>query len=347
MVKRYRIGVIRGDGIGPEIVDATIDILSGLGLKADFIEVRAGYELFKRTGKPIEDGWFDTLSKADAILKGPITTPLDRPDFRSVNVMLRRELDLYANVRPFRSFRGVSLRDLDIVLIRENTEDLYVGIEGLHQGVAIALKVISERAAERLARFALEYAFRRGYKKVTVVHKSSVLRVTDGLFRDVFFVAARDYDGLEVSEMLVDSAAYQLVKNPRMFQVIVTENLYGDILADLLAGLVGSLGLCGSAEVGDKQALFEPVHGSAPDIAGKGLANPIGEIVSAKLMLEYLGIRHGDEGLTRMAKALDDAVRTVVEEGRTLTPELGGNASTIEVAREVLRLASECLATHP
>ncbi|MEM0453766.1 MAG: isocitrate/isopropylmalate dehydrogenase family protein [Sulfolobales archaeon] len=339
MSGNYRIGVLRGDGIGPELMDVTLKTLNELGLSAEFIEVKAGYQFYKETGKLLEDGGVEILKKVDAILKGPITTPLSLTGFRSVNIMLRRELNLYANVRPFKSFRGVSLRDLNIVLIRENTEDLYVGIEGIHYGSAVALKFISERATERIIDFAFNYALKHGFKKVTVVHKSNVLRITDGLFRDIFFRRAKDHPGLETSEVLVDSAAYQLIKNPRIFEVIVTENLYGDILADLIAGLVGSLGLCGSAEVGGSNALFEPVHGSAPDIAGKGVANPISQLISAKLMLEYLGETHSDPKLITMSNALDRAITQVVEEGRVLTPELGGNSSTSEVANEVLRKA--------
>jgi len=334
--RKYRIAVIKGDGVGPEIVEAALNVLSGLGFNAEFVEVNAGYEFFKRTGKPIEEDGLNVLKSCDAVLKGPITTPLDRPDFKSINVMLRRELGLYANVRPFKSFKGISLRDLNVVLIRENTEDLYVGIEGIHLGTAIALKVISKEATEKIVRFAFNYAIKHGFKRITVVHKSNILRMTDGLFRDIFFTVARDYNDLECNEILVDSAAYQLIRNPKAFEVLVTENLYGDILADLLAGIVGSLGLCGSMEVGDTHALFEPVHGSAPDIAGRGIANPISQVISSKLMLEYLSTKYDDQWLAKLAKALDSSISTVIEERRILTPDLGGNASTKEVADAIL-----------
>ncbi len=336
MGRRYSIGVIRGDGVGPELMDVTLRILNEVGFYADFIEVNAGYDFYRKSGKVLEDGGIEILRRVDAVLKGPLTTPLDMPGFRSINVMLRRELGLYANVRPFKSFNGVSLKNLNIVLIRENTEDLYVGIEGIHSGVSVALKLISENACERIVRFALNYAYMYGFKKVTAVHKSNVLRVTDGLFREVFHRLVRGYEDLEFNEVLVDAAAYQLIKNPEKFEVIVTENLYGDILADLIAGLVGSLGLCGSAEIGDSHALFEPVHGSAPDIAGKGVANPIGQITSAKLMLEYLGRKYSDLNLMKIANALGNAITQVVEEGHVLTPELGGNSSTVDVANEIL-----------
>jgi len=336
MGRRYRVGVIYGDGIGPEIVGVALNVLEGLGVNIEFIEVRAGYEYYRRSGKVIEDDGINILRSVDAILKGPITTPLNVPGFRSVNVMLRRELDLYANVRPFKSFKRSSLRDFNIVLIRENTEDLYVGVETLVSGVAVALKVISERACRRVVRYALNYAVKHGFKKVTVVHKSNILRVSDGLFRDIFFEESRNYQ-LEVNEMIVDTAAYNLVRSPELFEVIVTENLYGDILADLLAGLVGSLGLCGSAEVGDTVALFEPVHGSAPDIAGKGIANPISQLISAKLMLEYLAERFNDNTLAKIARTLWLGITSVVEEGRILTPDLGGNSKTEDVALEILK----------
>jgi len=345
-VRKYRIGVIHGDGVGPEIVKVTLDILSKLGFNAEFIDVNAGYEFFRKSGKVIEDGGMDVLRHVDAILKGPITTPLHIPTFRSVNLLLRHELGLYVNVRPFRSYRGVSIKDLNLTVIRENSEDLYVGIEGLHDGTAVALKIISEKASERVINYAFNYAVRKGFKKVTVVHKSNVMRVTDGLFRDVFFRVAKKYPQIISDEVIVDAAAYHLVRNPNLFEVIVTENLYGDILTDLIAGVVGSLGLCGSAQIGDSVALFEPVHGSAPDIAGKGLANPIGQLISATLMLEYLGDRDSDAWLARLANVLDKSIAAVVEEGRVLTPDLGGNASTTDVAMEVLRKALHIINTH-
>jgi len=345
-VRKYRIGVIHGDGVGPEIVKVTLDILSKLGFNAEFIDVNAGYEFFRKSGKVIEDGGMDVLRHVDAILKGPITTPLHIPTFRSVNLLLRHELGLYVNVRPFRSYRGVSIKDLNLTVIRENSEDLYVGIEGLHDGTAVALKIISEKASERVINYAFNYAVRKGFKKVTVVHKSNVMRVTDGLFRDVFFRVAKKYPQIISDEVIVDAAAYHLVRNPNLFEVIVTENLYGDILTDLIAGVVGSLGLCGSAQIGDSVALFEPVHGSAPDIAGKGLANPIGQLISATLMLEYLGDRDSDTWLARLANVLDKSIAAVVEEGRVLTPDLGGNASTTDVAMEVLRKALHIINTH-
>lgn len=345
-MRKYRIGVIHGDGVGPEIVKVTLDILSKLGFNAEFIDVNAGYEFFRKSGKVIEDGGMDVLRHVDAILKGPITTPLHIPTFRSVNLLLRHELGLYVNVRPFRSYRGVSIKDLNLTVIRENSEDLYVGIEGLHDGTAVALKIISEKASERVINYAFNYAVRKGFKKVTVVHKSNVMRVTDGLFRDVFFRVAKKYPQIISDEVIVDAAAYHLVRNPNLFEVIVTENLYGDILTDLIAGVVGSLGLCGSAQIGDSVALFEPVHGSAPDIAGKGLANPIGQLISATLMLEYLGDRDSDAWLARLANVLDKSIAAVVEEGRVLTPDLGGNASTTDVAMEVLRKALHIINTH-
>jgi len=336
MGRKYRIGVIKGDGIGPEIMDVTLDIINSLGLNLELIEIGAGYEFYKKTGKLVEDGILDIIKNLDAVIKGPLTTPIGRGTFRSINLYLRQELDLYINVRPFRSFKNISLKKFNLVIIRENTEDLYVGIEGRYRDTAYSLKIISKRASERIIRYAFNYAIKRGFTKITVIHKANIMKETDGLFREVFFNIAKSFNNLEVGEMIVDAAAYNLVKNPEKFEVLVTPNLYGDILADLVAGLVGSLGLCGSAQIGDNIAIFEPIHGSAPDIAGKGIANPIGEIIAAKLMFEYIGDKYHDESLIRLANIIDNAISIVIEQKRILTPDLGGNAKTKDVGNEIL-----------
>ncbi|MEM1619452.1 MAG: isocitrate/isopropylmalate dehydrogenase family protein [Fervidicoccaceae archaeon] len=339
-MRKYRVGYIRGDGVGPEIVDAALSVLVELAEDLELVELRAGYELYKRTGRLLEEGFFDRARELDAILKGPLHTPPGPESPRSVNLLIRRELDLYANVRPFASYEGVSIGRFDFVIIRENTEDLYVGIEGRHGGSAFSLKVITEEGSRRVSRFALRYAASRGYKRVTVVHKANVMKETDGLFREVFLREASSYAGaFEVDEMIVDSAAYNLVRSPNRFGVIVSPNLYGDILSDVAAALVGSLGLCGSAQIGDRIAVFEPVHGTAPDIAGRGVANPLGQLKAAALMLEHLAESRGDEKLRRAASALERAMRRLVERGGPLTPDLGGSASTREVAEEVKRLS--------
>jgi len=333
MVKKYRIGVIKGDGIGPEIVDAAIQVLNTLGINADYIELNAGYEYYKKSGKPFDNELFDIAKKLDAILKGPLYTPPHEKEFKSINVLIRKELELYANVRPFKSFKGFSLREFNFVVIRENMEDLYVGIEGMFNGMAIALKIITSEGSRRVIEYAFKYAKKHGFRKVTVVHKANILKVTDGLFREVFFEEAKKHPEIVADEIIVDTAAYTMVKNPEKFEVLVTPNLYGDILTDLAAAIVGSLGLCGSAQIGKYTAVFEPVHGVALDIAGKGVANPIGEIESAKLMLYYLHEKFNDNYLFEKAMLLDKAIHTVVENWRILTPDLGGLYKTIDVVK--------------
>ena len=335
MGRRYRVGVIEGDGVGPEVVREALAVLRVAMPDAEFVEIGAGLNYFRRTGKLIEEGALDLIRSLDAVIKGPLTTPPGPGTYRSVNVLIRQALGLYANVRPFRSYRGVSLKEFDFVIVRENTEGLYSGVEGRFRDLAFSVKVATKAGCERVVRYAFNYAVSRGFRRVTAVHKANILKESDGLFREVFHEVAREYPNVEVNEVFVDAAAYNMVRNPQVFQVVVTPNLYGDILSDLAAGLVGSLGLCGSAQVGDGVAVFEPVHGSAPDIAGKGVANPIGEIEAAALMMEYLGGLRGDEALLNASTTLRDVVRGVVEEGRVLTPDIGGSAGTEEVGREV------------
>ncbi len=336
MAKRYKIGIIEGDGIGPEIVSATIHILNSLPLDFEYLKIEAGYTYYKRSGSVIENDFFDRVRELDAILKGPLYTPPGPTEFRSVNVLIRKGLDLYANVRPFNSYRGISLKNFNIVIIRENLEDVYVGIEGEYSGTAISLRIISEYESERISEYAFRYAEKHGFRKVTVVHKANILKVSDGLFRNVFFNVAKRYPSIVADEVIVDTASYTIVRNPETLQVLVTPNLYGDILADLIAGMVGSLGLCGSAQIGENIGVFEPVHGVAFDIAGKGIANPIGEILSAKMMLEYLGDRHGDQKLILLAKKIGEAIKIVIEERKILTPDLGGSCGTMDIANSII-----------
>ncbi len=336
MVRRFRIGIVMGDGIGPEIMRATLSVLEELPVEMEFLELQAGYEYYRRTGKLLEDEFFDRARELHAILKGPLTTLSGPGTYRSINILIRQTLGLYANVRPFTSYRGVSLGRFDFVVIRENTEGLYSGVEGRFGDQAFTLRIITRRACERIVRFAFNYAVRRRMELVTCVHKANVLKESDGLFRNVFQEIAAEYSSVRAEEMHVDAAAYNLVKNPGRFRVIVTPNLYGDILSDEAAGLVGSLGLCGSAQIGDEIGVFEPVHGSAPDIAGKGIANPLGQITAATLMLEYIGEKYNDVKAITFSRILRKAMREVVEENRTLTPDLGGSAGTLEVAREVI-----------
>ncbi|MCD6341028.1 MAG: isocitrate/isopropylmalate dehydrogenase family protein [Desulfurococcales archaeon] len=337
MVRRYRVGVIEGDGVGPEVINAALKLLQVVNRDFELVRINAGYSYFRKSGKLLEDGAIEVIKSLDAVIKGSLTTLPAPGTFRSVNVLLRQELDLYANVRPFRSFRGISLRDLNFVIVRENTEGLYSGVEGRFRDVALSTKVVTKAGCERVIRYAFSYARAEGFRKVTAVHKANVLKVSDGLFREVFLEVAREFPGLVADEVFVDAAAYYMVKEPERFGVIVTLNLYGDILSDLAAGLVGSLGLCGSAQIGDSVAIFEPVHGSAPDIAGKGVANPVGAITSLSLMLKYLGVRCSDGCLLSTAKVIDEAVKKVIEGGRKLTPDLGGSSSTEEVATAILK----------
>ncbi|PNV78299.1 MAG: isocitrate/isopropylmalate dehydrogenase family protein [Thermoproteota archaeon] len=329
------MGVIEGDGIGPEVIHAALRFLEEIG-EFEIVRVNAGYEYFRRTGKPIEDGGMDVLRRMDAVLKGPLTTLPGPETLKSINLMLRHELDLYANVRPFKSFRGISLRDLNFVIVRENTEGLYSGVEGMFKDIALSARFITRAGCERIVKYAFNLAKAEGFRRVTAVHKANILKVGDGLFRQVFFDVARSFPDVESDEVYVDAAAYYIVKEPKRFHIIVTLNLYGDILSDLAAGLIGSLGLCGSALIGDSLAVFEPVHGSAPDIAGRGIANPVGSVLSLSLMLKYLGMKNGDEHMMKASRAIDDSVRNVLEEGKVLTPDLGGSSRTEDMVDRML-----------
>jgi len=339
VVRTYKIGVIKGDGVGPEVINAALKVLEVIDGNFELVEIKAGYGYFKKSGKLIEDGWLDLARSLDAVIKGPLTTLPGPGTYRSINVMIRQELELYVNVRPFMSFHGISVNDLRLTIIRENTEGLYAGIEGRLKDVALTTRVITSAGSTRVAEFAFKYASRKGFSRVTAVHKANILKEGDGLFREAFFNVARRYAGITANEVFVDAAAYYMVKEPTRFEVLVTPNLYGDILSDLAAGLVGSLGLCGSAQIGEGAAVFEPVHGSAPDIAGKGVANPIGAITALSLMLEYLGVVH-DESLLTAASKVRDAVKEVIEERRTLTPDLGGSASTEDVVNSIIEVIS-------
>ncbi|MDH5815448.1 MAG: isocitrate/isopropylmalate dehydrogenase family protein [Candidatus Nezhaarchaeota archaeon] len=332
---KYRIAVIYGDGIGPEVIGAALKVLEALDLNAEYVEVKAGYEYWKQSGRPIEDGALDVIKSCNCILKGPLMTPPGPESYRSVTITLRQALDLYANVRPFKSF-GRTSKKIDMVIVRENTEDLYSGIEFKVGSTAITLRIISERASKRIARFAFELAKREGKKRVTVVHKANVMKESCGLFRSAFFEVAKLYPEIQADELIVDAAAYRIIVAPETLEVLVTSNMFGDILSDVAAGVVGSIGLAPSANVGDEHAMFEPVHGTAPDIAGKGVANPIASILSAAMMLSHLGE-------VEKARAIEAAVDKLILEGRVLTPDMGGTAKTMDVANEVARLARTIL----
>jgi len=347
--RRYHVVVIPGDGIGPEVVEAALHAIGPVLDRLELERVEAGLGYYERTGRPYPEGFLDRLRSADAVLKGPLATPVGPGGYRSINVLIRQELDLYANLRPCRGYPGVSPKVFDLVVVRENTEGLYAGVEGRFRDEAYALKIVTRRGSERIVRFAFEYAVSRGRRLVTAVHKANILKVADGLFLEVFREVARRYEGrVEAGELIVDAAAYNMARSPEKLDVIVTMNLYGDILSDLAAGVAGSLGLCGSGQYGESAAVFEPVHGAGFDIAGKGVANPVAAIHAARLMLEYLGHRYGDEQLAAAAQLLDKAVEEALTVDRALTPDLGGDRGTMDVAEAVRRrfeaLLSEGLA---
>lgn len=325
----YKIAVIPGDGIGKTVVPEAVRVLESTGLKFDFQYMEVGYEVFKRVGASVPEEVLSRIKETQACLFGAATTPVGVADYRSAIVTLRKALDLYANVRPAKSYPiRNSVEDVDLVVVRENTEGLYSGIEFELEDSAFTLRVITRRASERIARFAFNLAMKRR-RKLTVVTKANVMRKTCGLFREVSLLVAKDYPEVELDELFVDVAALNLVLKPRVFDVILTSNLFGDILSDEAAGLVGGLGLAPSANIGDDYALFEPVHGSAPDIAGKGIANPIAAVLSAKMMLDYLGENN-------WAERIETAVVTVLREGKYLTPDLGGDSTTHGVTDAII-----------
>ncbi|AEG18795.1 homoisocitrate dehydrogenase [Methanobacterium paludis] len=329
----YKITVIPGDGIGPEVMEAALYVLEASNLEFDYINAKAGNECFKRTGTTIPDGTISTAKNTDATLFGAVTTV---PGQKSGIITLRRALDLYVNLRPVKSYEGTQclFDDVDFVIVRENTEGLYSGVEEYTEDGATALRVITRKASERICRFAFEYATKTQRRKVTAVHKANVLKKTDGIFKETFYKVAENYPNIKLEDFYVDATAMYLITRPQDFDVVVTTNLFGDILSDEGAGLVGGLGLIPSANIGEKNGLFEPVHGSAPDIAGKGIANPSAMILSTCMMLNYL--EEYEE-----AQKLENAMVTVLREGMVVTPDLGGSASTMEMAREVKKKLKE------
>jgi isopropylmalate/isohomocitrate dehydrogenase-like protein len=325
----YKIAVIPGPGIGGEVVPEAVRVLESTDLTFDFRYFEVGYEVFQKTGTPVPDDVLAGIRKTQACLFGATTTPVGVPGYKSAIITLRRALGLYANVRPAKSLPiEKSMKDVDLVIVRENTEGLYSGMEFELADSAYSIRVITRKATERIARFAFDLAMKRS-KKVTVVTKANVLRMSDGLFLEVARKVAEDYPEVEVEEAFVDVTAMRLVLKPHIFDVIVTSNLFGDILSDETAGLVGGLGLTPSANIGADYGLFEPVHGSAPRLAGKDIANPMAAIMASKMMLDYLGE-------TGWAERIENAVVTVLEEGKVLTPDLGGSSSTKQVTDAII-----------
>ncbi|BDZ70011.1 isocitrate/isopropylmalate family dehydrogenase [Methanobacterium petrolearium] len=321
----YNISVIPGDGIGKEVMEATLHVLEAIDLEFDYTFADAGDEYMEKTGVALPQETMDIVKASEACLFGAAGESA-----ADVIVRMRQELELYVNLRPVKSYPGTKcLSDnLDFVIVRENTEGLYIGLEEETDEGAIAKRVVTRKASERICKFAFEYAKKTKRSKVTAVHKANVLKKTDGVFKGTFYKVAEDYPEMELDDRYVDATAMFFITKPEMFDVIVTTNLFGDILSDEGAGLVGGLGLIPSANIGDKQGLFEPVHGSAPRISGKGVANPAAMMLSAVLMLEYL-----DEN--EEARRLENALVKVLQEGKVVTPDLGGSASTMEMAAEV------------
>ena len=322
------VTLIPGDGIGPEITRVTVSIIEAAGVKIDWQEQLAGVAAVEKFHTPIPDQTLQSIRDNKIALKGPLTTPVGT-GFRSVNVALRKEFDLYANVRPAETLvQGGRYENIDLVLIRENTEGLYVGVEHFigmgddPKAAAESVMIITRYGAERVVRYAFEYAVSRGRKKVTLAHKANILKFTQGLFLEAGKKVAAEYEGrIAFDDKIVDNTAMQLVLNPNQFDVLVMENMFGDILSDLIAGLVGGLGLAPGANIGRDAAIFEPVHGSAPDITGKGIANPGAMILAACMMLDYMAEK---DACARIRQALQDVIR----EKKTLTPDLGGQATT-------------------
>jgi isocitrate dehydrogenase (NAD+) len=328
---KHNITLIPGDGIGPEIVSATVSIIEAAGVDVSWETQILGSQALEKYGHTLPEAAIESIRRNKVALKGPLTTPVGK-GFTSVNVGLRKALDLYANVRPVKALPNVECRypELDLVIVRENTEDLYAGLEHIVvPGVVESLKIITEKASTRISRYAFEYARDNGRKKVTAVHKANIMKLSDGLFLDCFYTVAKEFPDIEADDKIIDNACMQLVMRPEQFDVLVLENLYGDIVSDLCAGLIGGLGLAPGANIGEQGAVFEAVHGSAPDIAGQGIANPSALLMSAIVMLRHIGERDA-------AQAIEDAMLAVFAEGKVRTRDLGGTATTTEFAGAII-----------
>ena len=328
---RHKVTLFRGDGIGPEVSAATLRVIESAGVEIEWEPHLIGTQAVDRNDSPLPDEAVDSVRRNGVALKGPVATPVGT-GFESVNVRLRRKLNLYANVRPVRNLPGIPapFSNVDLVVVRENTEGLYSGLE--HEvvpGVVESLKIVTEKASTRIARYAFEYARRHGRRKVTTVHKANILKKSDGLFLECVRQVGLDFPDIERDEKIVDNTCMQLVINPGQFDILLMENLYGDIVSDLAAGLVGGLGVVPGANMGDGVAVFEAVHGNAPDIAGKNWANPTALLLSACLMLEHIGE-------TAAADRIRGAVEQVLGRGLVRTRDLGGSASTAQFADAII-----------
>jgi len=328
----YNITLIPGDGIGPEVMKAARDVINAAGVKINWEIVDAGEGVIEEYGTPLPDHVIDSIKRNKIAIKGPVTTPVGK-GFRSVNVGLRQALNLYANVRPVKTYKGIPSRydDVDLIIVRENTEDLYAGIEhNVGDSAAESIKIITKKASDRIVEFAFDLAKKQGRKKVTAVHKANIMKLSDGLFLKCAREVAESNKDIEFSDMIVDAMSMRLVQSPEKYDVLVMPNLYGDILSDMAAGLVGGLGVVPGANIGDDMAVFEAVHGSAPDIAGQNIANPTAAILTGVMMLKHLGEFEA-------AERIDKALSKVLEEGKILTFDLGGNAKTTEFTGEIIK----------
>ena len=328
----YNVTLINGDGIGPEISDAVVKILDAAGLKINWDLQTAGADVVQKEGVPLPSRVLESIRKNKVALKAPVTTPIGK-GFRSVNVQLRRELDLFANLRPSKNLPGIKtpFDDVDLVVVRENTEDLYAGIENkINDDRVEGIKLITRQGSTRICKWAFDYAVKNNRSEVCAVTKANICKLSDGLFLECFREVAKEYPDITPREILVDNLCMQLVQNPSQFDVLVLPNLYGDIVSDLCAGLIGGLGVAQGANIGLDCAVFEPVHGSAPDIKGKNLANPTALLLSAIEMTKHLGE-------FEIAKKLENALFKTLREGKVLTFDLGGSAKTTEFRDEIIK----------
>jgi isocitrate dehydrogenase (NAD+) len=329
---KHIITLIPGDGIGPEIVAATVRTLEATGVEIEWETHIIGAQALEKYGTTIPESTIESIKRNKVALKGPLGTPIGK-GFTSVNVGLRKALDLYANVRPIKALPNVECRypELDLVIMRENTEDLYAGLEHVVvPGVVESIKIITEKASTRIAKYAFEYARMNGRKKVTAMHKANIMKLSDGLFLECYYNVAKNFPELPADDKIIDNACMQLVMRPEQFDVLVTENLYGDIVSDLCAGLIGGLGLAPGANIGEQGAVFEAVHGSAPDIAGQGIANPTAVMLSGVMMLRHLGEMNAGQ-------RMEDAIMEVFADGEFRTKDLGGTSKTDEFANAIIK----------
>jgi isocitrate dehydrogenase (NAD+) len=330
-MRKHTTALIPGDGIGPEVMEAARKVIEATGVEMEWQAFEAGEKALERYGTPLPEAVLEGIRRSRVALKGPATTPIGT-GFSSVTVALRRELGLYANLRPVKSIPGVPsrYRDVDLVVVRENTEDLYIGIERqVNDDTVEAIKRVTRQASLSIARFAFNYARRHRRKAITAVHKANILKLSDGLFLECARETAANYPEIEYRERIIDALCMDLVLDPRRHDVLLCPNLYGDIVSDLAAGLVGGLGLVPAANIGDGMAIFEAVHGSAPDIAGQGIANPTALMLAGAMMLSYLGEEEA-------ARKIEDGIREVYAYDERLTPDVGGTASTWEMTEAVL-----------